>query len=240
MSMSEWAKREVEIACKRERLVSKEENEWDYGCACYKSALEAFNSLCEDGHSGYSIQLTKSILDRLIDGKPLTPIEDTEDVWNNISDISDLRGEKVKYQCKRMSSLFKDVYADGTVKYSDVGRILCVDEHNPKNTWFNGKVCGVIDELIPITMPYMPDNKPIKIYCEEFLTDRKNGDFDTLGILYAIIPDGNRVNINRFFKDSESGDGWDEINMDEYNERIEKHHERIAREMEEGMVDICE
>ena len=238
MSMSEWAKREVEIACERERLVSKEENEWDYGCACYESALKAFNSLCEDGHSGYSIQLTKSILDRLIDGKPLTPIEDTEDVWDDISDISGLRGEKVKYQCKRMSSLFKDVYADGTVKYSDVGRILCVDEHNPKNTWFNGKVCGVIDELIPITMPYMPDNKPIKIYCEEFLTDRKNGDFDTLGILYVIMPDGKQIDIDKFFKESENG--WDEINMDEYNERIEKHHGRIAREMEEGMVDICE
>lgn len=231
MSMSEWAKREVEIACERERLVSKEENEWDYGCACYESALKAFNSLCEDGHSGYSIQLAKSILGRLTDGKPLTPIKDTEDVWNNISDISSLREEKVNYQCKRMSSLFKDVYADGTVNYSDVGRILCVDEHNPKNTWFNGKVCKVIDELIPITMPYMPDSKPIKVYCEELLTDRKNGDLDTLGILYAIMPDGKQIDIDKFFKESENG--WDEINTDEYNERIEKHQERIKREMEE-------
>lgn len=238
MSMSEWAKREVEIACARERLVSKEENEWDYGCACYESALKAFNSLCEDGHSGYSIRLTKSILGRLIDGKPLTPIEDTEDVWDDISDISGLRGEKVNYQCKRMSSLFKYVYADGTVKYSDVERILCVDEHNPRNTWFSGKVCKVIDELIPITTPYMPDSKPIKVYCEELLTDRKNGDFDTLGILYAIMPDGKQIDVDKFFKESENG--WDEINTDEYNERIEKHHERIAREMEEGMVDICE
>lgn len=238
MSMSEWAKREVEIACERERLVSKEENEWDYGCACYESALKAFNSLCEDGHSGYSIKLTKSILDRLIDGKPLTPIEDTEDVWDDIYDISDVRGEKTKYQCKRMGSLFKDVYADGIVKYSDVNRIICVDEHNSKNTWFNGKVCNVIDELLPITMPYMPDSKPIKVYCEDLLTDRKNGDWDTLGILYAIKPDGKQIDIDKFFKESENG--WDEINMDEYNERIEKHQERIKREMEEGMVDICE
>lgn len=237
MNMSEWAKREVEIACARERLVSKEENEWDYGCACYESALKAFNSLCEDGHSGFSIQFTKSILDRLIDGKPLTPIEDTEDVWNNISDISCLREEKAKYQCKRMSSLFKDVDADGTVKYSDVERILCVDEHDPRNTWFNGKVCKVIDEMFPITMPYMPNNKPIKVYCEEFLTDRKNGDFDTLGILYAIMPDGNRVDINRLFKDSESGCGWNELDIKEYTERIKKHQERIKREMKKWMED---
>ena len=34
MGMSEWAKREVEIACKKERG-DKPETEWDYGCACY-------------------------------------------------------------------------------------------------------------------------------------------------------------------------------------------------------------
>lgn len=32
MSMMEWAKREVEIASKRERGY-KPESEWDYGCA---------------------------------------------------------------------------------------------------------------------------------------------------------------------------------------------------------------
>lgn len=34
MSMTEWAKREVEIASKRERG-DKPESEWDYGCAFY-------------------------------------------------------------------------------------------------------------------------------------------------------------------------------------------------------------
>ena len=47
MSMTEWAKREVEIASKRERG-DKPESEWDYGCACYDSALKAFESLCGD------------------------------------------------------------------------------------------------------------------------------------------------------------------------------------------------
>lgn len=99
MSMLEWAKREVAIASKRERG-DKPEDEWDYGVACYESALKAFESLCGDGHSGYSIGVTKNILNRLIDGKPLTPIEDTEDVWNQCN-----RGveDPVTYQCKRMS-----------------------------------------------------------------------------------------------------------------------------------------
>lgn len=58
MSMMEWAKREVEIASKRERG-DKPESEWDYGCACYDSALKAFESLCGDGHSGFSIGITR-------------------------------------------------------------------------------------------------------------------------------------------------------------------------------------
>ena len=80
MSILEWAKNEVAIASKRERG-DKPESEWDYGCACYDSAMKAFESLLDDNHSGLSIGITKNILNRLIDGKPLTPIEDTEEVW---------------------------------------------------------------------------------------------------------------------------------------------------------------
>ena len=53
-NMLEWAKREIELACKRERG-NHPNDEFDYGCACYASALKAFKSLLEDGHSGMSI-----------------------------------------------------------------------------------------------------------------------------------------------------------------------------------------
>lgn len=219
MSMQTWAEKEIEIACKREREASGVENDgdWDYGCACYESALKAFKSLMGDGHSGFSIGMTKHILNRLIDGKPLTPIQDTEDVWNDISDMSGLHGEEVIYQCKRMSALFKYVYADGTVKYRDIDRCYGIDVNNPDNTFSTGLVTKIIDEMFPITMPYHPAGKPIAVYCEDFLTDKKNGDFDTRGIFYAIEPDGEQIEINRFFKESKAG--WDEINEAEYNER---------------------
>lgn len=42
MSLQEWAKNEVEIACKRESL-DRKEGEFDYGCACYESALKNRN-----------------------------------------------------------------------------------------------------------------------------------------------------------------------------------------------------
>ena len=54
MSLLEWAKNEVEIASKIERG-DNPEDEFDYGCACYAGALEAFEVLCKQGHSGMSI-----------------------------------------------------------------------------------------------------------------------------------------------------------------------------------------
>ena len=42
MSMTDWAKREIEIACEKERGGKEDDGDWDYGCACYMSALNAF------------------------------------------------------------------------------------------------------------------------------------------------------------------------------------------------------
>ena len=226
-NMLDWAKRKVEIACKKENP-NRKEGEFDYGCACYESALKAFESLCDDGHSGFSIKMAQTILNRLLDGKPLTPIEDTDDIWN---ECVRPKGSPKTYQCKRMSSLFKKIYADGTVKYNDVDSSYCVDIHNPDITYSSGLVRRIIDKMFPITMPYMP-GKPIKVYCEDFLTDKKNGDFDTVGVLYAIkTEDGNqeRIEINRFFREPECDEegSWTEISKEEYYERKEAAIDRI-------------
>ena len=79
--MEQWAKREIELVCKRE-LGGKDPTEWDYGVACYESAFKAYKSLMEAEHSGYSIGITMNILNRLVQCKPLTPIEDTPDIWH--------------------------------------------------------------------------------------------------------------------------------------------------------------
>lgn len=154
--MINWAEKEIELACARER-VSNEEM-CDYGIACYQSALKAFKSLLEDEHSGFSIGVTKNILNRLIDHKPLTPIEDTPDIWNEVR-YKDPDTNIKEYQCARMSSLFKDVYPDGTTKYSDVRRTVVTYVDNPGITWTNGTASKIVNELYPITMPYAPTNK---------------------------------------------------------------------------------
>lgn len=219
--MLEWAKEEVRLACKKENpYMEYDENgdpiEFDYGISCYYSALRAFESLLKDGHSGTSINVTKAILNRLIDGQPLTSIEDTEDVWNLC--IRSVDQDYDTYQCKRMSSLFKEVYPDGTVKYKDIERIYCQDINKLNLTYGSGLVNSIIGKMYPITMPYWPE-KSIKVFTEDFLFDPENGDFDTLGIFY-LIKDDEKVDINRFFRAAPDG-GWIEINKEDYDYRKE-------------------
>lgn len=196
--MRTWARREVEI-------VSKEENA--YVAACCQSALKAFESICEDGHSGMSISCTKNILVRLIEGKPLTPITEENADWVKIANT--------EYQSRRMSSLFKTIKSDGSIEYRDINRV--VGTYKDSNICFyNGCICRVIDELYPITLPYYP-TKGYKVIVEEFLFDEKNGDFDTMGIISAIDPDGKELPINKYFK--EYSRSFVEISAEEYEER---------------------
>lgn len=96
-----------------------------------------------------------------------------------------------------MSSLFKYVYADGTVKYDDIDRSYCVDINNRNYTYSSGLVGRIIDQMFHITIPYMPCEESIKVYCEDFLTDKKNGDFDTVGVFYALVTtDGKQQKID--------------------------------------------
>ena len=214
MSMLEWAKKEVELA-KIIEAKDLKEGEFDYGGACYDSALKAFKSLAEDGHSGMSIKLTQQILNRLIDGKPLLPIEDREDIWNEVT--RNKKDNIIIYQCSRMSSLFKYVYENSKVTYSDIDRSYCFDITNPDMRYSFGLVTNIIDEMFPITMPYSPANERIKVCCEDFLYSPDGGDFDSVGILYVEDPDNKRINVSRFFKEADKK--WVEISDVEYNVR---------------------
>lgn len=225
MSMSEWAEKEVELACQRENP-DRKEGEWDYGCAIYESALKAYKSLCEDGHSGFSFSMTKQVLNRLMDGKPLTPIEDVPEMWEEPFENAD---GVTTYQCKRMSSLFKRISENGTVTYSDNDRIVCYDINNPKSTYSSGLIRNYFNTHYPITLPYYP-GKPIKVYAEDFLFDPKNRNFDTIGIIKATFPpyspDGKQIveehtkKINAYFAAGE-GEVWNSISRKEYLARKE-------------------
>lgn len=240
MSMSEWAERECRIACGRENPnFDFDSDDFDYGCSCYKSALKAYKSLMEDGHSGASFGFTKNILIRLMEGQPLTPITDKDffDENGNLlcmdmpSDYLKERGLKSDTQCPRMSSLFRKETLDGKVTYHDVDRSYFVDIETPSNTYSAND--SFLDEMFPITMPYVPQKEKYKIYALEFLTDKKNGDFDTRGLIYMITPSGERIDLNLYYTTIDNE--WVQIPKAQYNEllakRIDKLNERIADKM---------
>lgn len=222
-SMLTWAKNEIKLACNlEEEDSSMDSDEFDYGKECYMSAYRAFKSLCSDGHSGMSIGFTKSILNSLIDGRPLTPIEDTDDIWTGICDTE---SEPKAFRCGRMSSLFKYVYSDGTIKYTDVGSYCCVDVESGSTytSWLGRRL---VDEMYPVKMPYYPSSKKIRIYCSELLTDHANGDFDTVAMHYLIDTQDNSVDINRYYKEGEPD--WIQISKEEYDERSKMAEELKA------------
>ena len=226
MELLNWAENEIRIAlAKAESVESSEDTtaieDGNYYKACCLSALTAFRCLCGDGHSGMSIQITKGILDALIDGRPLTPIEDEDDVWNFSWDMD---GKKC-YQCKRMSSLFKTVDENGNVSFSDNNYVVCVSLEDPRITYHSSLVSNLIHVMYPITMPYSPTVRPYVAKCQDILSDPENGDFDTVALLELTTPSMETIEMNRYFKESDNG--WEEIDACEWEERLAKHQQRL-------------
>lgn len=217
MSMDIWAKREVELA-KNEALKSGSDNcSTHYICECLNSALKAFTSLMEDGHSGASVEQTLIFLQRLVRRLPLTPIaEDTIWVKSGISESG-----TVTYQCARMTSLFKDVDREGNINYSDVHRVVCVNKDDLQApVWYNGFVSKIINSIYPIKFPYYTSSDPIIAYVSEHTTSLSE-DFDTMCIDSVKLNNGETVDVKRFFKEDTDSTSWVEIDEEEYTSRVE-------------------
>ena len=225
----EWAKREVEIVCKRENPDWDGES-FDYGCSCYQSALKAYKSLCEDGHSGYSFGATRNILEKLMDGRPLTPI--TEDDFKDVQ-FSDM--ECVSKQCPRMTSLFQYTNEDGTFRYTDVDRSYNVNIEEPSDTYWSGSF-GILDEMFPIKLPYWGTKEKYKIYEKTFLVDEKNGDFDTKWIAYVITPEGEKVIIDRYFHENDETHKMEEISREEYFKLLDMRLDPLNKKVATHLV----
>ena len=233
MSLLQWAEQECRIACKKENPdFNFDSNDFDYGCSCYKSALKAYKSLTEDGHSGASWGFTKRILERLMDGQPLTPITDEDFFLNQKEDMPHMasdewlkeHGLKSEVQCPRMSSLFRREYLDGRIVYQDINRDYFIDIEDPSNTFSSNS--SFLDEMFPITMPYAPTKGKYKIYTQTFLCDEKNGDFDTKGILYVITPEGERVEVGIYM--TERNGKMERISKEEYEELLARRIDKVS------------
>ena len=233
-----WAEQECRLACKKENPnFDFDSDDFDSGCSCYKSALKAYKSLVEDEHSGMSFSFTRDILERLMRHEPLTPITDDDFKGGSLiysdEDLASM-GLKSEIQCPRMSSLFRKETVDGKVTYCDVNRAYSINVENPSDTFYCGRETNIVDEMFPIKMPYLPEKEEYKAYIQTFLADKKNGDFDTQGILYLITPEGKRIDINRYY--TERAGKMVEISKDEYDELLANRLDKICDTAAENLL----
>lgn len=227
MHLSEWAKKEIELASTKED---------GYGKAVMNSAAKAFMSLIDDEHSGMSIGFTKNILNRLIDCKPLTPLTGEDSEWVLDTLFYDENCNPKVSQNARCSSVFKRDY-DGVIEYDDIDRFVCEDISGSR--FYSNTIPKIVMDSYPdifpkITMPYMPSDKPAVIRVEDFLVDPSHGDFDTQGILYVTMPDNTVVYLNIFTTEDADGN-MKVISIDEYKILRGK---RITQELEHSDVSV--
>lgn len=206
--MTEWAEREIAAACKRENP-NWDGKSFDYGCSCYQSALKAYKSLMEDGHSGFSFSMTRNILKKLLDNIPLSPITDKDffiEKRESLESSESLkkRGFKSHIQCPRRSGLFREEDLEGNIKYKDIERYYCIDAERPSNT-FSSSTANFIDELYPITMPYIPSSERFKVYVREWLIDKACDGFNVVEVIGYRDQQGQWHDYSKFIYDDGNG-----------------------------------
>ena len=193
------------------KLSAAKSGEDCYSKGIFCSADKAFKIIETAGHTKEELNQMVEILTRLVDWKPLFPIQEDE-----VNDEGYTMNGQTIYDYERYSGLFKRVYPNGKVEYGDVHMAVGVNIDN-KLEYQIGLVDRIAQEIHPIKFPYLPPTIPYRVYTDDFLVNPKHGDYDTVGFFYMIEPDGTRVEINRFFK--EDGFEFVEITKEEYDER---------------------
>lgn len=222
-----WAREEIRLI-KEHDLKDDDPDKPSIKCAawCYDSALEAFEVLCGQRHSGMTIKITQYILNRLIDTHPLIPITGEDSEWMECETNED---STKMYQNKRYSALFKHVNADGTVRYSDNNYFAIKDIHD--DDCYTGGIASHItrDEkwLPEIKMPYMPLNRGFRVHA---------ADNDYANVIYIDKITGGTYEepkyIKKFYKYDVLDDGfhYEEISEDEAKKLVAEASSKVPGE----------
>ena len=122
-----------------------------YGGMTPKSVIDLISVFSLQGHSGMSASVITSLVNRLFQFLPLTPLTGKDSEWN----ILNSRG--ARFQNKRCSHVFKDRKEDGSIEAYD-GEFFVFDE-GKEGGMFTSYDCRKV-----ITFPYYPKNAiPIKV-----------------------------------------------------------------------------
>ena len=135
----EWANKEAEYVAKHVIFTYGNNVQMN---KCYEmvvnEAVKLFNELEDLPHTEESKVMIKRFLSRLIEDKPLSPIEDRDDVWDEVGVNTGEDSEVTLYINKRLRSLYrrevrdikKDVLTEKT--YHDPTRVTCINIINGK------------------------------------------------------------------------------------------------------------
>lgn len=208
----DWADHDVKLKLNEETgdYEFEDKDDSNYGSICYLIALNTmakFNKLqSSEGITGCQHEMIIDILNTLIDDRLLSPIEDTDDTWG-CADSSlpyniRLNGTK-SYQCKRYTSLFKDVLPDGSIHYTDSRRFTFKDSNGA--CFRCGTLSNIAEEYFgKITMPYLPKKS---IVFDTITFDSEGGDpgccdticiYDMCGKSIFVDTDGNSLTKEEF------------------------------------------
>ena len=121
-----------------------------------KHILHMMQEFANEGHSGFSASYAISILTKLMDFKPLSPLTGEDNEWVK----HDYGVNDVTHQNKRRSSVFKD--GDGEC-YDIDGKVFWEwyrnEEGEAVRTYYTCR-----ESRVPVTFPYVVPDKPIYEY----------------------------------------------------------------------------
>ena len=227
MDKQKWADKEIQLFCNE----FKDEDEKDeYIRACIDAAilsLTVYSVILKDEKTDSN--LTLSIVEQLSKGLPLTPIMNREDDWELLSSDrvpSDENYKKI-YRCTRYHKLYRGIKKDDSITYFEMERVKAYDMDHLHG--FTGQLfTKVVEELYPITFPYVPTGT-YKVFCDRFFSgERKDGQdtlYNTMCIRAVMTPDGERTSIMKFYK-MDSPVEYGEIKATEFFEREKKRERR--------------
>ena len=211
-TMTDWAEREVEIFLENLKKSIKEDDDFKYSESIYNDALKVYKLLMSQGHSGFSYSTVCYILKKLMTNIPLTAITGKDEEWTptpcEVSESFKL------FQNIRHYSLFKEVYTDGTVRYTDVDRYVCIDMETNGNFSFR-KAEDILDGLFPITMPYEPKEEQFKIRTRRRYKDNDIG----IHVLDILTPFGSVIYIDKYFDKISDEKQIKEISMKKFKKK---------------------
>ena len=117
-----------------------------------KHILHMMKEFADEGHSGFSASYAISILTKLLDFKPLSPLTGEDSEWSDVREY----GPTPYYQNKRRSSVFKD--ADGSC-YDIDGKVFW-EWYKDEDDNISKSYYTCFESRVPVTFPYtVPDTQ---------------------------------------------------------------------------------